>query len=73
MVIKVKVFPKARINQISRQGDFLKVKITAPPEKGRANKALIKLLAEYFDVSKSRVAILAGEKSRTKEIEILRD
>lgn len=73
MVIKVKVFPKAKINEISRQGNFFKVKVTAPAEKGWANKALIKLLAEYFKISKSQVVILAGEKSREKTVEILRN
>jgi uncharacterized protein (TIGR00251 family) len=71
MVIKVKVFPRARINQISRQGNFFKVKITAPAEKGKANKTLIKALAEYFGVSKSQIVIITGEKSREKVVEIL--
>lgn len=72
MVIKVKVFPCARINQISREGNFFKVKITAPAEKGKANKALVNALSEHFGVSKSQVVIMTGEKSRVKEIEILR-
>ncbi|MFH1367340.1 MAG: DUF167 domain-containing protein [Patescibacteria group bacterium] len=72
MVIKVKVFPRARINKISREGNFFKAKITAPAEKGKANKALIKLLAEHFEVSKSAVIIQSGEKRRVKTIEISR-
>ena len=71
MLIKIKVFPKAKINQISRQGNFFKVKITAPAEKGKANKALIKLLAGYFNVSVSKIVIQSGEKSRMKDVKIL--
>lgn len=70
MVIKIKVFPRARINQISREGNFFKAKITAAPEKGKANKALIKLLAKYFGVSQGQVILKAGEKDRNKIIEI---
>lgn len=72
MKIKVRVTPNAKINKISKEGDFLKIKVTAPPEKGRANKALIKLLAEYFKVSQSQVVIKSGEKSREKTVEIFR-
>ena len=73
MLIKVKVIPHSRINQISRQGNFFKVKITAPAEKGKANKTLIRLLAEYFGVSKSNVILKTGQKSREKTVEILSD
>ena len=72
MKIKARVTPKAKVNKISKEGDFFKIKVTAPPEKGRANEAVIKLLAEYFKVSKSEVIIRSGEKSRIKEIEIIK-
>jgi uncharacterized protein (TIGR00251 family) len=51
-------------------GNVLKVKVQAPPEDGRANKALVKLLAEYFEIPKKSIVILAGEKSRKKRIRI---
>jgi len=58
--------------------DFLKVDgnniligLRSKPEKGEANKELIKKLAEHFDVHSSRVRILSGFKSKNKIVEIL--
>lgn len=45
--------------------------IKAKPEKGEANKEIIKKLSKYFDVSKSKVKIIAGEKSRKKLVEVI--
>lgn len=44
--------------------DKITIGITSKPEKGEANKEIIKKLAKYFDVSKSKVKIIAGEKSQ---------
>jgi len=44
--------------------------LTKRPQKGQANKALIKLLSKEFNVAKSRVRIVRGEKSRLKTVEI---
>jgi len=71
MIFKVKVITNAKQSKISRQGDFLKVKLTQKPEKGKANKALINLLSQYFKVGKSQVLIKKGKKSSIKQIEIL--
>ncbi len=49
---------------------ILRVKISQPPEDGKANKALIELLAEYFNVKKNMVTIIAGKKSTHKIVEI---
>lgn len=43
------------------------------PHDGEANAALLKLLAEYYDVSKSQVVIKVGGKSHKKVVEILKD
>jgi uncharacterized protein (TIGR00251 family) len=48
----------------------LKVRLTAPPVDDRANQALRQLLADDLKVSASAVRIVAGEKSRTKRVEI---
>ena len=50
--------------------DDLKVKLTSPPHKGKANKQLICVLAKYFNVKKSNVNILKGQSSRNKIISI---
>ena len=44
----------------------LKARVTAPPEDGRANAALIKLLAKTWRLPKSAITIVAGQRDRTK-------
>lgn len=50
---------------------FLKIYLTAVPIGGKANKELIKLLSEKLGVSKSKISIIKGEKSKEKVIEVL--
>lgn len=67
----VRVIPRASRDAI--EGEYqgaLKVRLTAPPVDDRANNALIRLLAERLNVPRSAVRIVAGEKSRTKRVEI---
>jgi uncharacterized protein (TIGR00251 family) len=51
----------------------LQARVTAPPDKGKANEALVSLLAKAFGVPKSHVAIVSGETSRLKILEIQGD
>ena len=51
-------------------GDALKVKVTAPPLEGRANKALKKLLAEQLGLPPSQIEIITGQRSREKRLRI---
>lgn len=44
----------------------LKIAVHAPPVEGRANEALIAFMAEFFSISKNRVALVSGELSRSK-------
>lgn len=46
----------------------LKARVTAVPEKGKANKALLKLLSKEWGLSQSRLRIVAGEKDRNKTV-----
>jgi len=71
MIVTVKVIPKARRNLIKREPKRLKVYVTAAPYKGKANKAVIELLAEYFGVKFKNINIIKGETSSLKTIEIL--
>lgn len=57
---------------VELDNDKITIGITAKPEKGEANKEIIKKLAKYFDVSKSKVKIIAGEKSRKKLVEVIK-
>jgi hypothetical protein len=68
----VHVVPRARKNEIAGQmGDAIKVRLTAPPVEGKANKALIAFLADQLGVRKSQVEIVAGETSRNKVISVV--
>lgn len=74
--ITVKLTPKAAKNEIRGWEEdlfgerILKATVTTPPDKGKANKALIALLAKHYRMPKSAFTILRGETSRLKVIEI---
>jgi uncharacterized protein (TIGR00251 family) len=54
------------------EGDTeVRVKVSAPPEDGKANAAVIQLFAKALDISKSRIAIHSGETSRHKQVRIM--
>jgi uncharacterized protein (TIGR00251 family) len=70
--LTVKVIPKSSRNEIVGFLDdgTLKLKITAAPEKGKANAEVCDFLAEQFGVSKRQVSIVRGETSPLKHIVI---
>jgi uncharacterized protein (TIGR00251 family) len=70
MKIQVKVTPNSRTAEVSQEGESFIVKVKEPPKEGKANEAVIKLLAEHFGVPKSQVRILSGFRSRNKVIDI---
>jgi len=71
VLIRVKVQPKAKKNALVGVYDrLLKVAVSEPPEKGKANEAVEKLLADCLGLSRSRVSIVAGHSSRIKTISI---
>ena len=69
--INVRVIPRARQNKITVEDEKLRVHITAAPVDGAANDAVIKILAEYFDMPKSQIKIIRGATSRNKVVELL--
>ena len=70
--LSVRVIPRARKNRVVPQGGGkLRVYLTAPPQEGRANEALREVLAEYFGVKRSQVAIVVGQRSREKVVEVV--
>ncbi len=79
MRIAVRLTPRARADRlvgVAHLGDgapILKVSVTAPPADGRANAALLHLLAKEWDVPRRDLAILGGQKSRNKLIRIAGD
>lgn len=71
MRIVVHTRPQARQSKVEKISDGVyRVWVTATPEKGKANTALLKLLAEHFHVSKSAVRIVIGKTAREKLVEI---
>ena len=70
MKIRVKIKPNSRTKELSQEGDSFIVKVREPPREGKANQAVIKLLAQHFGVPQSRVRIISGLRSRNKVIEV---
>ena len=69
--IDTRIIPKSSRNEIIiGEGDPVKIKVTSPPVDGKANKAVVNLLAKQLKVPKKDIQIVAGEKSRNKKIRI---
>jgi uncharacterized protein (TIGR00251 family) len=65
--ITVRVTPRASRNEIlGWGGDALRVRVTAAPTEGKANQAVIALLAKALDVPKASITLASGSSSRTK-------
>ncbi len=69
LLLCVKVVPKSSRNQIAGwEGDELKVRLNAVPEKGQANDELIAYLAKQLKLAKSQLQLFSGETSRHKKL-----
>ena len=74
--MRVKVTPKAKRSQFGGLldepdgGKALKVSVTAAPEAGKANEAVIALLAQEWGVAKSAISVVSGATDRRKLLEI---
>jgi len=72
--IRVRVAPRAAANRVAgiaadgAGGRLLKLQVTAPPDGGKANKAVIALLAGEWKVAKSAIDIVRGKTERTKTL-----
>ena len=51
-------------------GDALKIRLSAPPIEGRANEALLRFIADFFEVPLRNVELKQGEQSRHKRVEV---
>ncbi len=68
---RVRVLPRSKRDEVvGLHGDALKIRLTAPPVKGKANRALREFLAERLGVSPSAVEILSGHTSRQKRVRV---
>ncbi len=71
LLLSVKIQPRASKNEwLGAYDGAVKIRLTAPPVKGKANQHVIKFLAKLFNTSKSNINILSGETARYKRIQI---
>ena len=70
MRLLIKVIPNAKQEKMVKEGERFKVYLSAPAVEGKANKALIEFLSEYFKTRRNKISIIRGEKSRDKIVEI---
>jgi uncharacterized protein (TIGR00251 family) len=70
--LSIKVTPRARKNEIVgvMADGTLKIRVTAPPVGGKANEAVIELLADVLNVPRSKIEIVAGETGTQKLVSI---
>ena len=65
--IKIRVQPRASSNLVEGyRGDTVRLRVTAPPEGGKANEAAVSALAQVLGIAKGRIKIVRGHSSRDK-------
>ena len=66
-LLKIRAVPGARKSELSGESaGRLRVRLAAPPVEGKANRELLRFLANAFGVKKNRLLLVAGERSREK-------
>ena len=69
--ISVRLTPRAGRNAIDGwDGDVLRARVAAPPVDGKANDALLRLLAKALGVAPSSIAVVSGAQARVKIVEV---
>ncbi|OGJ50971.1 hypothetical protein A2335_03440 [Candidatus Peregrinibacteria bacterium RIFOXYB2_FULL_32_7] len=75
MYLRIKAIPGSNITELmeimeTENGKTYKIKLKAPPEKGKANQELIRFLSQEFKTSKEKISIISGHVSSLKLIKI---
>lgn len=72
MTLRVKIIPRSPKNEFAGElsDGTLKIKIAAPPEKGKANEALCLFLAQHYGVPKANVKVVSGHTAPLKLVRI---
>lgn len=75
LVLRFRLTPKASKDAVeglidTAEGPALQARVRAAPTEGEANEALVRLVASFVDLPKSRISVSAGHKSRIKSFEI---
>ena len=68
ILVNIKIVPNSSKNDIILEDEFVKVKITAQPIEGKANKALIEFLSKKFKIPKTSIEIVKGETNKEKTL-----
>ncbi len=72
MLIRVKVFPKSKKDEIiKKREDSFEVRVKEKAEQGRANEKVLQILASYFRIEQNKFRLIRGGKSRSKVFEVL--
>jgi hypothetical protein len=71
MLIKVKVFPNSKREEIMKKSeDNFEIKVREKPERGLVNKRVREILSDYFKVPQARIRLAKGPRKRNKIFEI---
>ena len=70
MKIKIKVVPRSLKEEVIKQGEEYTVRVKDPPREGKANEAVIRVIAIYFKVPRGSVKIVSGLTGKHKIVEI---
>lgn len=68
ILISFKISPNASKNEIIKTDEGIKIKITAQPVDGKANKALVEFLSKQFKIPKTSIEIVKGHTSKEKTL-----
>ncbi len=69
--VEARIVPKSSRNEIiGLEGGIVKIKVTAPPVEGMANRAVIELISKKLKVPKKDIEIISGDKSKNKRIRV---
>ena len=71
--LRLRVSPGARANRhgvVGRHGEAWKLRVAAAPEGGKANEAVLRLLADELDLPRSSIALVSGHAGRDKVVEV---
>ena len=68
IVLRLRIVPNSSKNEVIVSDDMIKIKITAQPIDGKANKALVEYLSKLFKVPKTSIEILRGETGKDKTL-----
>lgn len=70
ILLTLRIIPNSSKNEIIKTEGMIKVKITAPPVDGKANKALVEFLSKTFKIPKTSFKITKGETSKDKTLSV---